>query len=83
MSRHELEFYRNIERIAKALEGIQIQVTNRDAEECEKRAKLMSETYLAEISKLHSLFEDEGIELCSDCESEIATDAGLCENCQV
>jgi hypothetical protein len=82
MTRYEQEFYHNVDRIAKALEGIQTQLTNRSAEDCEKRTKIMNEMHQAEIQKLRRLFDDEGIELCSDCGEEIATDAGLCEDCQ-
>jgi len=80
-TKNEREHLNNINRIAGALEKIATQLTKRSAEECENRAKIVSEMQLAEITRLKEMLNDSGIKLCEECGEEIALNDGLCDGC--
>ena len=82
MNKYERDFYTDIFRIANALEKIQQHVNRRTDSEAEARFKIINDMQLEEISKLKLMLHEEGVELCANCQEEIATDGSFCDDCK-
>ena len=82
MTQNEKHFYNNIGRIADALEKIQSHVNRRTDSEAEARFKIINDMQTEEISKLKLMLHEEGVELCANCQEEIATDGSFCDDCK-
>ena len=83
ITENERRFYDNINSVSKSLEKIAVQLTNRDAEECEKRARLTADLQQNHIAHLKSIMKDNEIFLCESCEErQVEIRGENCDRCQ-